>query len=78
MSDGASEPPVLRVVAGGALSDDETAALTAVLTAVVARAEPVDEQPRGFSRWRQSARPAPRARAGWLDDARRSAQRLQQ
>jgi Acyl-CoA carboxylase epsilon subunit len=73
-----TEPPVLRVVAGGELSDEEAAALTAVLTAVVARADPVDKQPRALSRWRQSARPAPMARAGWLDDARRSAQRLQQ
>jgi len=73
-----TEPPVLRVVSGGLLSDEEAAALTAVLTAVVARAGSIDEQPRGFSRWRQSARPAPMARAGWLDNARRSAQRLQQ
>jgi hypothetical protein len=70
-------PPVLRVVAGGDLSDEEAAALTAVLTAVVARADTVDEQPHAFSRWRLSARPVPVARAGWLDDARRSAQRLQ-
>ena len=73
-----TEPPVLRVVAGGELSDEEAAGLTAVLAAVVARADTVHEQPHVFSRWRLSARPARSARAGWLDDARRSAQRLQQ
>ena len=73
-----TEQPVLRIVSGGPLSDEEAAALTAVLTAVVGRAGAVDDEARGFSRWRQSARPTPLARAGWLDHARRSAQRQQQ
>ena len=72
-----TEPPVLRVVAGGVPTDEETAALTAVLAAAASTKPDEHEPSRAHSRWRDSARPAAfRARTGWLADARRSAQRL--
>ena len=70
---------MLRVVAGGEPSDEETAALTAVLSlAAAAVAGTADEAVAG-SRWRDSASPAgPWARAGWLAAGRRSALRRPQ
>ena len=71
-----TEPPVLRIVAGGQPSDEETAALTAVLTVVATAAAAQDEQPATRSRWRDSSHPtAPWVGAGWLAAARRSALR---
>ena len=70
-----SEPPVLRIVAGGVPTDEQTAALTAVIAAAAAvEAEPAESA----GRWRTSASPAgPWAHGGWLADARRSALRRQ-
>jgi hypothetical protein len=73
-----TEPPVLRIVAGGAPSDEETAALAAVLTVIASTVSAQDEPPTQRSRWRDSAQPAPWARAGWVAAARRSALRRQQ
>jgi Acyl-CoA carboxylase epsilon subunit len=74
-----TEPPVLRIVAGGQPSDEETAALTAVLSLATAAADASGEHTVAPSRWRDSASPAgPWARTGWLAAGRRSAQRRPQ
>jgi hypothetical protein len=62
-----SDRPVLRIVAGGVATDEEIAALTAVVTALQARRAPDPESPR--ARW---------LRAGWLASARRSSLRQPQ
>jgi len=68
-------PPVLRVVGGGDPTDEELAALVAVLSLTRARAEP-GEQTTAPSRWARSARPAPASHSdGWLASARRSSLR---
>ena len=65
----------LRIVAGGEPSDEELAALVAVLSLVQSRADDGGER-EACGRWRTAARPQPpHHRDGWLAFARRSALR---